>query len=164
MTRVATMIEPETLTLVMDLQCASDSQRLPSEAQLKSWAAAALESQRPEAELSVRIVDQPESQQLNHQYRQKDKPTNVLSFPADLPEELNLPLLGDLVICAPVVEHEAIEQNKALDAHWAHMTVHGTLHLLGYDHIDDSDAQTMERLETRILTKLGFPAPYEADN
>jgi len=159
-----TMIEPEPFALVMDIQCASDSKTLPSEAQLKSWATAALASLQPEAELSVRIVDLQESQQLNHQYRQKDKPTNVLSFPADLPEELNLPLLGDLVICAPVVEKEALEQHKTLDAHWAHMTVHGILHLLGYDHIDDSDALTMESLETRILTTLGFPAPYESDD
>lgn len=153
----------EATDLIIDVQFASDSPHLPSEEQLKLWANAALENHKQEAELSVRIVDAEESQQLNHQYRQKDKPTNVLSFPADFPEELNLPLLGDLVICAPVVEQEAAEQNKTLEAHWAHMMVHGVLHLLGYDHIDDSDANEMESLETRILTAVGFPAPYADD-
>ncbi len=147
--------------LMIDVQFASDSQQLPSEAQLLLWAAAALAGRKPEAELSIRIVDAPESQQLNHQYRQKDKPTNVLSFPADFPEELDLPLLGDLVICAPVVEQEAIEQQKTLEAHWAHMIVHGVLHLLGYDHIDDEEADIMEHLETQILTAAGFPPPYD---
>lgn len=148
---------------MMDVQFASDSPHLPSEKQLQLWASAALEGHKQEAELSVRIVDAEESQQLNKQYRQKDKPTNVLSFPADFPEELNLPLLGDLVICAPVVEQEAAEQDKTLEAHWAHMMVHGVLHLLGYDHIDDSDATEMESLETQILTAAGFPAPYVDD-
>ncbi len=150
-------------TLEIDLQIASQSQDLPTEPQLKAWAQAALNSRRANAELSLRIVDEDESQQLNGQYRQKDKPTNVLSFPADLPEELQLPLLGDLVICAPVVAREAEEQNKALDAHWAHMLVHGTLHLLGYDHIDETDATEMEALETQIITELGFAPPYEID-
>ncbi len=150
-------------TLEIDLQIASQSQDLPTELQLKTWAHAALNSRRANAELSLRIVDEDESQQLNGQYRQKDKPTNVLSFPADLPEELQLPLLGDLVICAPVVAREAEDQNKALDAHWAHMLVHGTLHLLGYDHIDETDATEMEALETQIITELGFAPPYEID-
>ncbi len=150
-------------TLEIDLQIASQSQDLPTELQLKTWAQAALNSRRANAELSLRIVDEDESQQLNGQYRQKDKPTNVLSFPADLPEELQLPLLGDLVICAPVVAREAEDQNKALDAHWAHMLVHGTLHLLGYDHIDETDATEMEALETQIITELGFAPPYEID-
>src|SRR5690606_24067449 len=94
-------------------------------------------------------------------YRHQDKPTNVLSFPADIPAELNLPLLGDLVICAPVVEREAMEQRKTLEAHWAHMVVHGTLHLVGYDHITEPEAEEMESLETKILTGMGFPPPYE---
>lgn len=148
--------------LVMDIQRASDSQSLPSDQQLQQWAAAALEGHRQEAEVSVRIVDQSESQQLNHQYRGKDKPTNVLSFPADIPPELGLPLLGDLVICAPVVADEARDQQKTEEAHWAHMLVHGTLHLLGYDHIDDAEAEEMEALETRLLTEMGYPAPYES--
>lgn len=146
--------------LELDVQFASDSQQLPSETQLQIWARAALVGRRQDTELSVRIVDAAESQQLNFQYRQKDKPTNVLSFPADFPAELDLPLLGDLVICAPVVEQEAIDQQKSLEAHWAHMIVHGVLHLLGYDHIDERDADIMESLETQILTNAGLPAPY----
>jgi probable rRNA maturation factor len=98
---------------------------------------------------------------LNSQYRNQDKPTNVLSFPADLPAELELPDLGDIIICAEIVEQEAATQKKSLKSHWAHMTVHGILHLLGYDHINDSDATKMEALETQILLKLGFIAPYE---
>lgn len=148
--------------LCLDLQVASKARDLPSSEQLQLWASSALNGLREEAEISVRIVDNDESQQLNFQYRQKDKPTNVLSFPADLPPELELPLLGDLVICAPVVAQEADEQHKDLTAHWAHMVVHGTLHLLGYDHINDPDAEIMEKLETDILTKMGFPPPYES--
>lgn len=149
------------LELCLDLQVASSASDLPSIEQLELWASRALQGHREQAELSVRIVDEDESQELNAQYRHQDKPTNVLSFPADLPPELELPLLGDLVICAPVVSREAAEQHKTLTAHWAHMMVHGTLHLLGYDHIDDDEAETMEQLETRILLDLGFPAPYE---
>lgn len=147
--------------LCIDLQLASNAPSIPSAEDFEQWAQAAVAGHRQQAELSIRVVDISESQQLNHQYRQKDKPTNVLSFPTDLPEELNIPLLGDLVICAPVVEREASEQNKPLQAHWAHMLVHGTLHLLGYDHIDDAQAEVMEALETDILTNLGFPPPYE---
>ncbi|MBU3070961.1 rRNA maturation RNase YbeY [Aestuariicella sp. G3-2] len=148
--------------LCLDLQVASKAHDLPSSEQLQHWASSALKGLREHAEISVRIVDNDESQELNFQYRQKDKPTNVLSFPADLPPELELPLLGDLVICAPVVTREAAEQQKELFAHWAHMVVHGTLHLLGYDHINDSDAEIMEQLETEILTGMGFPPPYES--
>ncbi len=97
---------------------------------------------------------------LNGQFRNKPRPTNVLSFPSDIPAELELPLLGDIVICAPVVRSEAAEQDKTLQAHWAHMTVHGSLHLLGYDHIDDDEAELMEALETRVLAGLGLPCPY----
>ncbi len=146
--------------LILDLQIASDSPGLPTADQLQRWALAAL--QRDAGEVTVRIVDNAESQQLNSSYRGKDKPTNVLSFPADLPPELELPLLGDLVICAPVVAAEALEQGKTPEAHWAHMVVHGTLHLQGYDHIDDSDADIMEALETQILVDLGYPPPYDA--
>jgi probable rRNA maturation factor len=98
--------------------------------------------------------------QLNQHYRGKPGPTNVLSFPADLPESLQLPLLGDIVICAPVVAREAVEQGKPAAAHWAHMAVHGALHLLGYDHICETEATEMEDLETAILATLGFPCPY----
>src|SRR5690554_8049362 len=99
------------------------------------------------------------SADLNHRYRGKNSPTKVLSFPADLPPELGLPLLGDLVVCADVVAREAAEQGKTPSAHWAHMLVHGTLHLLGYDHINDAEAEVMEALETAIVTALGFAPP-----
>ena len=112
------------------------------------------------AEISLRIVDEPEIQALNSRYRGSDKPTNVLSFSAQLPAELELPVLGDIAICAAVVEAEAHSQGKAADAHWAHIVIHGTLHLLGYDHQAEAEALTMEALETRILAALEFPAPY----
>ena len=124
---------------------------MPGSEQIELWASRALQGRREEAELSVRIVDEDESQELNSQYRHKDKPTNVLSFPADLPPELELPLLGDLVICAPVVAREAAEQNKTLAAHWAHMVVHGTLHLLGYDHGEPDEEREMFALQRRLL-------------
>lgn len=115
-------------------------------------------------ELSLSIVDNDESRELNAQYRGKDKPTNVLSFPAEFPEGVDVDWLGDLVVCAPVVEQEAHEQGKTLEAHWVHMTVHGTLHLLGFDHIVDAEAEEMESLETDILVKLGYPPPYIETN
>lgn len=146
----------------IDIESNSASQRIPDAGLLESWISAALRSQRlEEAEVSLYIVDEDESQELNAQYRGKDKPTNVLSFPADIPEEVGIPLLGDLVVCAPVVEREASEQSKSLEAHWAHMLVHGCLHLLGFDHVLDDEAEAMEALETEIITGLGFPAPYQ---
>lgn len=152
----------------VDIEIASASQQIPDSTLIEQWIGAALAQvesfNRADAEVSLYIVDEDEGQSLNQQYRAKDYPTNVLSFPADLPEELNLPLLGDLVVCAPVVEREALEQQKTLTAHWAHMLVHGTLHLLGFDHIDDDEAEAMEALETRILTSLGFDAPYALEN
>ena len=108
----------------------------------------------------MRFVDNQESQQLNKAYRGKDKATNVLSFPFQNPPGITLPLLGDLVICKPVVEKEAIEQGKTLTAHWAHMLIHGTLHLLGFDHIIEEEAVEMENLESKLLIELGFAAPY----
>src|SRR5690606_9113332 len=151
-----------TMSYRVDIEIASHSTQLPAADDIETWIAAALdgalEACGSEREISVYIVDEEESQALNLQYRQQNKPTNVLSFPADIPEEVGIPLLGDLVICAPVVEREAAEQDKTLAAHWAHMFVHGTLHLLGYDHVDDAEAEAMEALETTILTKLHFPA------
>jgi probable rRNA maturation factor len=147
----------------IDLDVASDHEPLPTAADLRCWCQAALVAGAPQlrhAQVSIRVVDEAESQALNSRYRQRDKPTNVLSFPADLPPELELPLLGDLVICAPVVAREAAQQNKSPEAHWAHMVVHGCLHLLGYDHISDAEAEEMEALETRIITQLHYPAPY----
>jgi probable rRNA maturation factor len=149
------------MTFQIDIESNSQSQQLPAMADIELWISAALYAQKlSEAEVSVYLVDETEGQALNLQYRGKDKPTNVLSFPADLPEEVDIPLLGDLVVCAPVVEREAAEQGKTLAAHWAHMLVHGSLHLLGFDHIEDEAAEQMEALETAILVQLGFPAPY----
>jgi probable rRNA maturation factor len=151
------------MSLTVDIQCAS-GEPVPSEDDLRRWIAAALASQttRDDTEISVRLVDIPEMAGLNQAYRGKPGPTNVLSFPADLPAELKLPLLGDIVICAPVVREEAQSQHKALAAHWAHMAVHGTLHLLGYDHIEESEALAMEALESTILAELSYPCPYQS--
>ena len=147
------------ITLCLDIDNVS-THTVPSDEQFESWVRAALDSRREDAEISLRIVDTDEITALNHQYRGKDYATNVLSFPADLPPELNLPHLGDIVICAAVVEREADEQKKPHLAHWAHMIVHGTLHLLGYDHIDDEDALVMETLEVEILQSLNIADPY----
>jgi probable rRNA maturation factor len=153
------------MTYQIDIESNSQSRQIPPLADLEYWISAALQSQEFEdAEVSVYIVDEDEGQELNAQYRGKDYPTNVLSFPADIAEEVGVPLLGDLVVCAPVVEREAQEQGKTLQAHWAHMLVHGTLHLLGFDHIEDDEAETMEALESQIITSLGYPAPYQDIN
>jgi len=149
------------LELELDLQNACNSQQLPSEAQFELWVRTALGNTMPRAELTIRLVESEESRTLNHSYRGKDKPTNVLSFPFEAPPGVELPLLGDLVICAEVVENEAAEQHKTLEAHWAHMVVHGCLHLLGYDHIEDAEAEEMEALETELLQGLGFADPYQ---
>lgn len=147
---------------IVDLQIACDEQKLPSEQQFQLWVNTVLTyvSNNP-FELTIRLVTKEESQQLNHQYRGKDKPTNVLSFPFEVPDGIELNLLGDLVICANVVEQEAQAQNKALFDHWAHMVIHGCLHLLGYDHINDNDALEMEALEVKILANLSINNPYE---
>lgn len=147
------------LRLDIDNACAA---YMPDNAALKRWVVAALATRRANAELSLRIVDDAEMRELNHRYRGADYATNVLSFPAELPPELKLPHLGDIVICAAVVEREAQEQHKSRDAHWAHMIVHGTLHLLGYDHVEDTDADIMEALEIAILRELNFANPYLA--
>ncbi len=148
----------------LDLQIAVADPGLPDPAVFARWANAALEGRSTDAELTIRVVDSAESRSLNSTYRGKDAPTNVLSFNAELPPEVDLPLLGDLVICAPVVAAEAREQGKALDAHWAHLVVHGCLHLVGFDHENEADARTMEGLETVILAKLGYPDPYAPSN
>ena len=133
---------------------------VPDPEAFRGWAAAALEGRRPDWELSVRVVDEAEGQALNRQYRGKDYATNVLSFPAELPDGVDLPLLGDLVLCAPVVAREAAEQGKPEHAHWAHLVVHGVLHLLGFDHETSVEADVMEGEERRVLARLGFPDPY----
>ncbi len=153
------------MNLTLDLQIASESSEgLPSEADFRKWAKAAVEDFRDDAEVTIRIVDEAESHELDLSYRHVDRPTNVLSFPFECPPEVQLNLLGDLVICREVVEREAKEQGKTLEEHYAHMTVHGCLHLLGYDHITDEEAEEMEGIETRILTeKLGFADPYASE-
>lgn len=151
------------MKLELDLQQASSAADLPTEGQFSQWAELALSPYRKEAELTIRLVDSNESQQLNSQYRGKDKPTNVLSFPFQCPPGLTLPLLGDLVICSQVVAEEASQQGKTAEAHWAHMVIHGCLHLLGFDHIKEDEAEQMEQLEIALLAKLGFPNPYLTD-
>ena len=147
--------------MIIDLQIACEQETgLPTAEQIEQWATAAVQPKSDEVEMTVRIVDEAESHALNLNYRGKDRPTNVLSFPFECPDEVELPLLGDLVICRQVVEREAQEQDKSLMAHWAHMVVHGSLHLLGYDHIEDDEAEKMESLETQIMTGLGFADPY----
>jgi probable rRNA maturation factor len=137
---------------------------IPAVASFRHWVAAALAGagHRRSAELSIRIVGAREGRALNRQYRGKDYATNVLSFPVDLPDGVASPLLGDLVICAPVVAREAREQGKPPRNHYAHLTVHGVLHLLGFDHQDEREAARMETLETRILAGLGIADPYAA--
>lgn len=142
---------------------------MPTRPQFRSWVLAALTGagRRFDSEVAIRLVDAPEGQAMNLQYRHKDYATNVLSFPAEvpegLPEDFDFPQLGDLVICAPVVAREAAEQGKALNDHYAHLTVHGVLHLLGFDHIDDAEAEEMEALERRILAGLGIADPYAGE-
>lgn len=146
---------------ILDLQIATEQRdNLPSEQQIMQWLEIILPQFVENAEITIRIVDKKESQHLNHTYRNKDKPTNVLSFPFESPVEIDVPLLGDLVICKQVVEAEAIEQHKSLTSHWAHMIVHGCLHLLGYDHILDEEAEEMENIEIDIMAQLGFDNPY----
>lgn len=144
---------------------------IPTNVELESDASTALGNhvtdteiqniQQTAFEVTVRIVDIVESQQLNLDYREKDKPTNVLSFPFEAPEHIDMPFLGDLVVCAAVVEQEAREQQKQIIDHWAHLCVHGLLHLLGYDHMHESGAQEMEGIETAILTKFNIGDPYQ---
>lgn len=148
------------MSFELDLQVACETTELPDEKLLMEWAQSALSVANTESEMTIRIVDESEIQALNRDYRGKDKPTNVLSFPADIPEELGINLLGDLIICAPVVNREAKEQGKTQTAHWAHMVIHGTLHLQGYDHIEPDEANVMETLEVEILSKHNFPDPY----
>lgn len=144
----------------LDVQLAS-TDKVPAAAELQRWCELALRQRSGDSELTIRLVDEEEGRELNRTWRHKDYPTNVLSFPADVPDEfLDIPLLGDLVICVPVVEREAAEQGKPPAAHWAHLVIHGCLHLLGYDHIEDAEAEEMEALERQLLAELGHPDPY----
>lgn len=148
------------MTIELELQIASNAKTLPHPAQFREWIGNTLDDKYDDVELTIRIVDIEEMTILNETYRKKTGPTNVLSFPSEIDESFDINLLGDIIICAPVVQKEAEEANIDLIAHWAHMVVHGTLHLLGYDHINPNDADAMEALETNILTNLGYPAPY----
>lgn len=145
----------------LDLQNVSDWPDVPDQQNLERWVRSALRCEQ--AEIVIRVVDEVESAELNANYRHKIGPTNVLSFPFEAPPGVETSILGDLVICAPVVDREAAEQGKAASAHWAHMVVHGVLHLQGYDHVDNSEALTMEAEEVAILRGLGFPNPYEEE-
>ncbi|EGV33123.1 metalloprotease ybeY [Thiorhodococcus drewsii AZ1] len=154
------------VSLDLDLQVATDCPDLPLPPQFERWAKAALVGRRERAAMTIRVVDPDEAAALNLQYRGRDYATNVLSFPFELPpgvasEASIADLIGDLVICADVVRREALEQGKEPLAHWAHMVVHGVLHLLDYDHITDEQADEMETLETDIMRGLGFAPPYE---
>ncbi|NJO14279.1 MAG: rRNA maturation RNase YbeY [Thioploca sp.] len=159
--------------IIIAVQYVSDEPDLPDKRRLTKWVNTALRVQsdfdsplnepikfNPSLELTIRIVDAAESQQLNEAWRKKPGPTNVLSFPFENLPGITLPILGDIVICAPLVIHEATQQQKLLDAHWAHLVIHGTLHLLGYDHLDEVQAQQMEQLEIQALHHLGYPNPY----
>jgi probable rRNA maturation factor len=149
----------------IDIQIASRAQGIPSRGDIRKWVSEALKSGHDslDREIAVRIVDEAEMQVLNRDYRQQDRPTNVLSFPAAAVDGLPASepaALGDIVVCAGVVASEAAEQGKALADHWGHMLVHGTLHLLGYDHMSAADAAEMEDLERRVLAGLGVADPY----
>ena len=149
---------------VLDFQVVSESKRLPALDQFQYWVDAILKDETQDSEIVIRIVDEDEMIRFNEQYRKKKGPTNILSFPFESPEGFDSNLLGDLLICAPVIENESRLQNKKLEHHWAHMIVHGVLHLLGYDHIDDKDdkdAEEMEALEIKILKTIKIKDPYE---
>jgi probable rRNA maturation factor len=151
------------MSIRVDLQIAvaAKQQRLPAKKQFSQWVEQALQGRYRSAELTIRLVDAAESAQLNETYRHKTGPTNVLSFPFEADVPLRVPLLGDLVICAEVVAREAQQQGKTLDSHWAHMVIHGTLHLIGFDHLTTDEAQAMEGQEITIMQQLGYSNPYE---
>ena len=148
-------------TIELGLQIASGCESVPAKRQFRAWCEAALADHGPGV-LAIRIVDREESAALNLRYRHKHGPTNVLSFAAEVPAVVNLPLLGDLVICAPLVADEAAGQGKEVLAHWAHLVVHGVLHLLGFDHQTAEQARSMEQREIEILAGLGYASPYES--
>ena len=151
------------MAIELEVQNASASEHLPGDDFFRKWVTAVLAGQG-DFSLAVRIVDADEMRDLNQQYRGKNQPTNVLSFPTEIPEsvvqELRYVPLGDIVLCAPVVEKEAGEQNKPPGNHWAHLTIHGVLHLLGHDHQAEEEAHTMESIERDLLAQLGIPDPY----
>ncbi len=151
--------------LTLSIQNASAAEALPTRAQIRQWAEAALQPGIAKAEITFRIVDAEEGQALNRDYRGKDYATNVLTFTFDdeMPAIPGLPLLGDIVLCAPVVAREAAEQAITLEAHYCHLVVHGVLHLQGFNHIEENEAEAMEARETQIVTSLGYDDPYRMD-
>lgn len=152
------------MSIDLELQIASKVKTLPHPAQFREWVSAAIGDEINTGELTIRVVDEEEMSKLNLQFRNKKGPTNVLSFPYEPHPAVASRLLGDIVICAPVIEKEAKKHNKELLAHWAHMIVHGILHLMGYNHEEDDDAHEMENLETDILVNLGYEPPYGEEN
>jgi probable rRNA maturation factor len=151
--------------VILEVQRAvEDDGEQPDDESFRRWVETVLVQHPEPVELVIRLVDEAESRQLNHTYRGKESPTNVLSFPFEAPPEVATPLLGDLVICVPVVAREAREQGKALEYHWAHMVIHGLLHLLGYDHQTDEEAQLMESRERELLRQLHFPSSYNEED
>lgn len=148
--------------LNVDVQAATRNKTIPADRLLELWARAAWLGDH-DSEVTIRIVDAEESAALNSRYRNKCGPTNVLSFSFEAPDGITVPLAGDLIICAPVVEKESVEQGKTPTEHWAHMVVHGMLHLQGHDHIEDNQAEVMEALEIQLLSRLGFGNPYKTE-
>lgn len=148
----------------LDIQIATESGNYPSEQQFQQWVDTVLSDQSQDSEIVIRLVDDTESAELNQQYRHKQGPTNILSFPFEAPDGVEMDLLGDLVICAPLIDREAKEQNKLPEHHWAHITIHGVLHLLGYDHIEEAEAEEMESLEIKLLNMLNIANPYEEES
>jgi probable rRNA maturation factor len=144
----------------VDVQYAVTTDGMPEEDKIRQWVLQTLPEQKKDSELTIRVVDEAEITALNRQYRGKEGATNVLSFPYEAIPGVASDLLGDVVICAPVVATESVVQNKPLDAHWAHIVIHGVLHLLGYDHHQDDEAHKMEARETELLDSLGYPNPY----
>jgi probable rRNA maturation factor len=156
------MSSPETGSpeSAVDVQYAVSAEGVPAEVALREWALQALPDDKKDAEVTIRVVDEAEITMLNREYRGKEGATNVLSFPYEAMPGIETALLGDVVICAPVVAMEAVTQQKPLEAHWAHMVVHGVLHLLGFDHHKDTEARDMEERETQLLARLGYDNPY----
>ncbi len=149
------------MSFYVEIQREVDRPDLPTDEDFQRWVALALEGRKTAGEICIRLVEPAESQQLNSDYRGKDAPTNVLSFPFEAPAGIPMDLLGDLAICAEIVANEANEQNKPVINHWAHMVIHGSLHLIGFDHINEVDAEQMETLEVALLATLNIPDPYQ---
>jgi len=168
---ISSLEPPSKSACHVDVQCHYADVNVPSDIVFREWVDKTIQFlidknllDNAAIDLSILVVDKSESQLLNNDYSQQNKPTNVLSFPFDTPDifkpsqESNI--LGDIVICAPIIELEAQQQNKLIEHHWAHMLVHGLLHLLGYDHLNNNDASIMENLEIEILSQLGYKNPY----